>query len=254
MVKDAIKALAFLKDVKDCFSGIFDRKKEDIEKMKSYEQYMVNSCNRELSNNATLSNVNITYTFKDNPEDRNVVALDVEYLLEGSASDKLNCILFCLSMKENSRDNFFVTAYDCAGGKEQYVEIERESLDNGLCLKIPFFNREVFHMEEINTKIFLRWKRFNPVNDVMTLIIDPRNYSKNTKKVTITVKNEATNFDIEYINLEEYNRNTRKLDGSGVRQIYSVGNRIDNNELVKTEDVLKNGMNENAVFLMKVKC
>lgn len=260
MVKEIVQSL-IVEKVLEMISWLKDRVfVPEPPKQASYEKYMINSCRRKIFNNATLSNVDITYTFKDNSEDKDMVALDIQYIMEGNAPDKLNYLLFYLNMKENSNENFSAEAYDCIENNEyrvtMYKENNTDSLNghNGNYWKIPFYNREVVHMDKIKTKIILSWKRFYPVSDVMTLIIDPRNYSTNTKNVNITVKNEARNFDIEYINIEEYNRNTRKLDGSGVRQIYNIGNRIDDTLLVDKDNVLKNGMNENSVFLMKVKC
>ncbi|MBQ7793092.1 MAG: hypothetical protein IJ366_01095 [Clostridia bacterium] len=231
-------------------------------KCTSYEKYLINSCKRKCFNNVHLSDVEIMYIFKENDLDRNIVSLDVEYILKGTANEKINDLVVYFNMKEFNVKNISIKAYDCANGEEKSVTaaiLSKDSkidfCDNGAYWKIPFYDRNPGHMDEISTKIVVSWKRFCPVGEVATLIVDPRNYSKSINSLTITVKNEADSFDIEYIKLSEYNRKTRKPDKNGREyDIYNIGNGSDSDELVRQKKLLKNEINENIVFLMKVKC
>jgi len=226
------------------------------------KKYMINSCKRKHFNNIHLSNADIVYTFKDSDTSKDIVALDIEYFFDGVAIEKTNFLLLYYSMKEYNKNNISIEAYDCVDGSQKSVATEiwsknndKSFVDNGAYWKIPFYNRAPGHMDPIATKVVLSWKRFCPIGPKATrLIIDPRNYSKNINSLTITIKNESKNFDIEYIKLSEYNRKKKRIDKNGGEyDIYNIKNKSDKSELVKEKQLLNNGVNENNLFIMEVK-
>lgn len=264
MLEEIIKKLAIDKAVELIKSSGNQIKEYFLNRFKnytSYEKYMINSCKRRYFNNIYLNNADIIYTFKDNDTaDKDTVALDVKYVLKGVANERINYLLLYYSMKEYNTDNISIKAYDCVDGVDRRVttsiltEKNKTFGDNGAYWKIPFYDRTPGHMDPILTKVVLSWKRFCPTGAEAKLIIDPRNYSKSINNLTITIKNESKNFDVEYIKLSEYNRKKRKLDEiGGEYDIYNKNNDSDEYELVKGKQLLNNGVNENNIFLIKVK-
>ncbi len=264
MIEEVMKKFAVdnaVRLMKSLISYIIEYIKKLFSK-NSLKRYMINSCKRKHFNDIHLFKADIVYTFRDSDAGEDIVALDIEYNFKGVAIERINHLLLYYNMKEYNTDNISIEAYDCAGEEERCVRTRLFTQnggeafgDNGAYWVIPFYDRNPGHMDPISTKVILRWKRFCVRGSESTrIIIDPRNYSKNIDDLTITVKNESNNSNVEYIKLSEYNRRKRKLDKNGMEcDIYNIENSSDKCELVKSKKLLDDGVNENNVFLMEMK-
>ena len=184
-----------------------------------------------------------------------------------AAGEYMEDIMLYFNMQEYDKENICLRAYDSRKtsavkpmGDEVTTQIKREDNngklfgDNGAYWRIPFFNNNPRNNNHVCTTILLPWKRFCSINSTATLIVDPKNYSKSTRKISILFKSEATKYNVKHIKICEFDRKSRKPALKGMQcDLYNKNNIKTEEELLAKIDIEIDEAKENSVFVIKVK-
>jgi len=173
-------------------------------------QYIIHSLSRSRFNEFTIDKLHISYIITNNKTNKNYLDMSITYDFEGrNTTDKQISSIFLDTSIDFSDEmkNIKPFARDCRIKKNRVFEPTPTFIDkyNVISWVLPFENNPVLPCSSFKYEFKLEWEHFFILDDITQIVIDPKNYSLNTKMIDIEIVNKS-DLAIETLQFYEYTR------------------------------------------------
>lgn len=203
-------------------------------------KYIIHSLSRTKFNEVELESVEIQYTITKNTTDDNYIDTHIRYYFQGKniSDNTINSLFINNSADINDMEtNITPSAKDCREeSNSDYTPNYKYDKDfQVFTWTLPFDKTGVEKNNPFKYEFCLDWKYFSLKSDLTQIIIDPKNYSTNTKSIKITLINN-TDVHIDFIQVYQFTRNPfdkqdpiilNKINENTWEQAFSLDNKED---------------------------
>ena len=168
------------------------------------------SLTRDNFNETELESLDIKYIINNNSTSNNYLDVILQYQLKGKNTSQkiINSLIINTSIDYcDNLNNIKATAQDCRNGKNSKIipnYIYDESFQV-ITWTFPFNEKGVEVNNEFEYCFSLDWKCFFDAKELTQILIDPKNYSSNTKSINLSIENKS-NLMIKQIQVYKFTR------------------------------------------------